>query len=571
MFVSLFNRSGPRSAAGDDRSPYGNFFFEPVGVRTAGGMRVTADTALALPAVFAAVRVLSESFACMPFMLFQPKAGGGRTRNTKHWLYRLISKRPNKFQTPYEWRLMLQGHLVLRGNAFCQITADGSGAITDLLPLHPDRMRAELLTNGSYRYRYTNQQGQAVYYRRDEVWHLRGLSSDGIVGLNPIEIAHESIGEALALQSYSSRFFANDAKPGGGWIELPAAFRDSITKQAFRDSWHEMQGGANRGKVAVLERGMKFHELGMNNSDSQFVEARGLKVSDIARIFRVPNHKLNDLSKSAFSNIEQQSIEFWTDTMLPYAELWESSLEYFLLGDTAEEEFDPEFDMSRMLRGDSAARTAYYQGGINSGWLTRNEAREAEGYDPRDGLDEPLRPLNMVQDSAVDDTQVAAEPTAPVEPTPDARMAMLVQASSRRLARRAAAALEKKPVADVFDADFAALVADALAISDDRAEQFCALARDTLAGDRTAADVRLESMLNIFGGVAQGAPAARVTIVSTVPSQTVNHITVPERSVTISAPVTLDAKIEANRTVTKTVVSERLPDGTIVSRVTEDA
>ena len=150
-------------------------------------------------------------------------------------------------------------------------------------------------------------------------------------------------------------------------------------------------------------------------------------------------------------------------------------------------------------------------------------------------------------------------------------MALLVQASSRRLARRAAASLEKKPVADVFDADFAALVADALAISDDRAEQFCALARDTLAGDRTAADVRLESMLNIFGGVAQAAPAQRVTIVSTVPSQTVNHITVPERSVTISTPVTLDAKIEANRTVTKTVVSERLPDGTIVSKVTEDA
>ena len=463
MFVSLFNRSGPRSAAGDDRSPYGNFFFEPIGSRTAAGQRVTPATALALPAVFAAVRVLSESFACMPFVLFQPKVGGGRTRNTQHWLYRLIAKRPNKFQTPYEWRLMLQGHLVLRGNAFCQITADSAGRITDLLPLHPDRMQAELLTNGSYRYRYTDPQGQTVYYRRDEVWHLRGLSSDGIVGMNPIEIARDSIGEALAMQTYSSRFFANDAKPGGGWIESPAKFRDATTKQTFRDSWQEMQGGANRGKVAVLEGGMKFHELGLNNADSQFVEARGLKVSDIARIFRVPNHKLNDLSKSAFSNIEQQSIEFWTDTMLPYAELWESSLEYFLLGDTAEEEFDPEFDMSRMLRGDSSARTAYYQGGINSGWLTRNEAREAEGYDPLDGLDEPLRPLNMVEDSAAPDE--LAEPateddTASTEPAPDARLAVILRGNSARMAKRIAAG--QPTSADVL--------ADALAIERESAK-----------------------------------------------------------------------------------------------------
>jgi len=263
-------------------------------------------------------------------------------------------------------------------------------------------MTIETMDNGSYRYRYryVDQTGKIIYYQRGEIWHLRGLSDDGYMGMSPISLAREAIGEGLSIQAYSGRFFANDTKPPG-WIEYPGNFDKLETKLAFRESWQSMQGGENRGKVAVLERGMKFHEMGMTNKDSQFIEARIAKKSEIASIWRIPPHKIGDLSKSSFSNIEQMSIEFWTDTMLPYAELWESSIEYFLLGEDTI--LDPEFNMRRMMRGDSAARTAYYTGGINAGWLTRNEAREEEGYDPIDGLDEPLRPLNMVEESAAPD------------------------------------------------------------------------------------------------------------------------------------------------------------------------
>lgn len=435
MFASFFRSEST------DRSPWGNFFFEPVGMRSGSGVRVTGASALGLPAVYACIRVKAESFAVLPFVLYRPKVGGGRTRVTDHWLYRLFAKKPNRFQTPFEWREMLEGHLSLRGNAFCEIVPDGQGGIAELMPLHPDRMKIELLDNGSYRYRYTDQSGKTILFRRDEIWHLRGLSSDGYMGMSPIELAREAIGEGLSMQAYSSRFFANDAKPGGGWIEYPGTFADKATKKTFRESWQEMQGGANRGKVAVLERGMKFHELAMNNKDSQFIEARAAKDEEIARIWRIPPHKVGILARSTNNNIEQQAIEFWQDCMLPDTERWESSIECQLLG--PDTDLEVEFDMRRMMRADSAARGTYYNTGINAGWLTRNEAREEEGLDPIEGLDEPLRPLNMVENSQAPDE--LAEPvtppddaTKPDDSAPDARFAALVTGNAQRMARRMA-------------------------------------------------------------------------------------------------------------------------------------
>lgn len=480
---SILSRGGIR-AEGADRSVFGQFWFEPVGLRSLTGARITPASALTLPTVFACVRVLAESFAVMPFVLY--RQGSTRTKIDEHWLKRLFTRAPNRFQTPFEWRLMLMGHLALRGNAFCQITANSRGEIRELLPLHPDRMQIELLANGSFRYRYVDQSGQQVYYTRDQIWHLRGLSSDGYVGLSPIEVARESIGEGLAMQSYSARFFANDTRPGG-WVEYPGNFADKAARQLFKESWQESYGGPNVRKVAVLERGMKYHELSLNNSDAQFIEARGYKVPEICRVFRVPPHKVADLSRATFSNIESQSIEFWTDTMLPWAECWESSIEYFLLGEDSD--LEVEFDMRRLMRGDSASRTAYYQGGIQSGWLTRNEAREAEGYDPLDGLDEPLRPLNMVEESAaedaedlaIDDTDDASDEAGdelnqPVDSNRAQRerqLQTILQAASHRLARRAVGALTKKSPSEVFDLGYAELASQALGVSSEQAQQVC--------------------------------------------------------------------------------------------------
>lgn len=448
-----------RSQAGGDRSPFGDFFFQPIGLRTQSGVRVTPSTAMSSTDVLACVRVLAESFATMPFELYQPK-DRGRAKLRKHWLYRLICKAPNRFQTPYEWRLMLQGHLALRGNAFCQITANGSGEILELLPLHPDRMAIEPLSNGSYRYVYTDQQGHPQIYSRQDIWHLRGLSEDGMMGMSLITLAREAIGEGLAMQSYASRFFANDAKPGGGWIEYPGGFATNEAKKKFRDGWQDLQGGANRGKVAVLEKGMKFHEIGLNNKDSQFIEARARKTAEIARVFRVPPHKIMELTNSTNNNIEHQGIEFWNDTMQPWARLWEDSLSFFLLG--PDSELEPDFNHKVMMLGDGKSRAERLSKLVNAKIITPNEAREEEGYDPLEGGDELLQPVNLQTQHQVDEANGGAQSDEGDEPPKDdsaKRLDRVVRGNAARMARRFKAG---KPVD-------AAILAEALGISEDRA------------------------------------------------------------------------------------------------------
>ena len=460
-------------AGSDDRSPWGNFWFSPVSRAGGAGVRVTPDSALSLPVVFACVRVLSESFGVLPMRMYQ-RNGNGRTRIAKHWLLDLIGRRPNAYQTPYEWKTMVQSHLVLRGNAYNRIITNRAGDITDLLPMHPDRVKVEMLGDYDYRYIYTDRLGAQTTLTRADVWHLRGLSSDGIVGMSMIELAREAVGMGLAAQEFGARFFANDAKPGL-WIEFPGTFKDKAARDQFKDSFQSAQTGMSRHKMAVLEAGMKIHELSVTNKDSQFLEARQFQVADIARMFRVPPHMVGDLSKASFSNIEQQSLDFIMHTMTPWATLWESSqAANLLLEEDHDKGIEIEYDFAALLRGDQVARASYYHNGVLDGWLTRNEAREREGLEPIDGLDDPLRPLNMVPESEAQDEAAAAKaappsPAVPAQPVPDPQKAALLAGNASRMARRIAAG----------NAPTVETLADALAIPAQQAAAWLAVASGT--------------------------------------------------------------------------------------------
>jgi HK97 family phage portal protein len=436
--LSFFDRF---RASSDDRSAWGDFWFEPVAARSVSGLRVSPDASLRLSAVYACVRILSETMASLPIVLYRKRPDGGKDRVTDHWLHPLLCRRPNRYQNPFEWREMLQGHLALRGNAYNQIITNPRGEIVELVPIHPDRVRIELLRSGEFRYRVTDRFGDESILPRGDVWHLRGLSSDGLMGMSPIELARESLGMALAAQEYGARFFANDAKPTGGWIEFPGSFKDAEAKKIFRESYQAAQSGTNRGKVLVLENGMKFHEVGVTNKDAQFLELRKFQITDIARIFRVPPHMIADLDRATFSNIEQQSLEFVMHTMTPWAERWEASVGSELLLDG--DDLEVEFDFANLMRGDAASRSAYYQSGIQNGWLTRNEARVSENLNPLDGLDEPLRPLNMVEEGDAEEVEPETNPAdseseslTPIEEDLNARLHALLASAADRWARR---------------------------------------------------------------------------------------------------------------------------------------
>jgi HK97 family phage portal protein len=421
--------------------------------------------------------------ASLPIVLYRKRPDGGKDRVTDHWLYPLLCRRPNRYQNPFEWREMLQGHLALRGNAYNQIITNPRGEIIELVPIHPDRVRVELLRSGQFRYRVTDRFGDETILPRGDVWHLRGLSSDGLLGMSPIELARESLGMALAAQEYGARFFANDAKPTGGWIEFPGSFKDAEAKKIFRESYQQAQSGSNRGKVLVLENGMKFHEVGVTNKDAQFLELRKFQITDIARLFRVPPHMIADLDRATFSNIEQQSLEFVMHTMTPWAERWEAAIERDLIFEN--EDLEVEFDFANLMRGDAASRSAYYQSGIQNGWLTRNEARAAENLNPIAGLEQPLRPLNMVEESDAEEsesensssdtppsTETETETEAesdlglnPVDADLRLRFGALVESNARRLARR----IHKKGA--IAQSDIS-LIAEAMGISYKAANQW---------------------------------------------------------------------------------------------------
>jgi len=463
MFVSKIRADG-----GSDRSPWGDFWFTPVGSRSLTGQRVSPDGAMRLSSVYACVRVASETMAMLPFRLYRNKQGGGKKIVTDHWLYQLMAKKPNRWQNAFEWREMMQSHLELRGNAYNEIVANSRGDITELQPIHPDCIKIEMLDGGNWRYVVKGDNGQERRLPPGMVFKLSGLSSNGILGLSPIDLARDAVGLGLSAQEFGARFFANDARPLGGWIEFPGRFKTKEDMQQFRANWQASQAGNNRGKTAVLQDGMKFHEIGINNRDSQFLELRNFQLQDIARFWRIPPHLIGDLSRATFSNIEHQSLDFVIYSITPRTERWEAAIEDQLL--TEEDDLEVEFDMGGLLRGDHASRAEYYQSGINAGWLTRNEARIGENLDPIDGLDEPLQPLNMVaagEEPAADMPESDPEPRqAPdqsgeggeQEASTTQRLQALVESNANRIARRAL----KEPLP--WSLDFRGLIAEAMAL-----------------------------------------------------------------------------------------------------------
>ncbi|MBF0185458.1 MAG: phage portal protein [Magnetococcales bacterium] len=383
------------SASIGNQSPLSDFWYLPTFFRSISGVPVTAESSMQLSAVFACVRILAETMASMPLVLKKRRPDRGFDLVTDHWVYQVLSRRPNDWQTPFEFREMLMGHLVLRGNAYAFLDTDFRGNVVAMIPLHPDRVRLEVIESGGYRYRVSMPNGEQVIVHRDQIWHLRGLSSDGYRGLSPIEMAADSIGSALATQRYGGRFWQNDGKPTGGWIEFPGTIPEG-QREKHREEIQRHIAGSNRHKIMMLDRGLKYHEVGVSNKDAQFLEVRQFQTIDIARIFRVPPHMLADLSKATFSNIEQQSIDFLIHTMTPWMERWESSIECrFLMDDAPGVEAD--FDFSNLLRGDAASRMAFNQSAIFAGWKSVNEVRIDEGMNPIPGdqFDVPRQPMNM--------------------------------------------------------------------------------------------------------------------------------------------------------------------------------
>ncbi len=228
---------------------------------TASGSSVTPESALRVPAVFAAVRVISESIAQLPLKLYKHLPDGGKVEAKDHPLFSLLNAAPNSFTTSFEWRLATQSSLCTHGNAYSFISRNNAGEVVELLYLHPSQVAVEIdIQTQEPTYRVTSLAGSQEIYTRNEIFHLRGIGSgqlSGYIGVSPLTQAREAIGLAMALEEHTGRLFSNGARPAGV-VQFPQTKSDMSPElvKRLRDSFSSLySGGANSGKTLILEHG----------------------------------------------------------------------------------------------------------------------------------------------------------------------------------------------------------------------------------------------------------------------------------------------------------------------------
>lgn len=368
--------------------------------RSPSGVKIDPENAMQCMAVLACVRVLSESLASLPVHIYRRLPEGGKVVEASHPSYRVIHDSPNDWQTSFEWRETLMTHLGLYGNAYCEIIRDSrAGVVVSLMPLHPSRMKVERIEDGTLRYTYTepsasgkqSREQNVTVYKQDEVMHFRWMSNDSVTGMVPIDLAREAIALARACEIHGARFFGGGARPGVV-LQTDQAVTEE-TARLIKEFWEKAHKGPwNAHKTAILTGGLKAEELGGSNADSQFLESRRYQCEEVCRFYRVPPHMIMDLSRSTFSNIEHQGMDFVTHTLMPWLRRFESVMSRVLLSDPA---LFIEFDVRGLLRGDASARAAYYQSMFNMGVLCINEIRALENMNPVPGGDIRYIPMNM--------------------------------------------------------------------------------------------------------------------------------------------------------------------------------
>lgn len=385
------------------RAEHDDFWFARIAGTTGSGIAVSSESAMRQTAVFACLRILAESVAALPLIIYRRRKSGGRDRATDHPLHEVLHASPNRIQTSFEFRDYMQSMVVTRGRAYAQIVPGARGAIDSLIPIHADKVTPRARTDGRLEYVVTTSQGSQVF-QDHELMKLIGFTLDGINGISMIEFHRETIGGAMAVSDHGNRFFSNAATPGGV-LTMPGHFETPEKRREFAEQWRRATTGANAHKTAVLEDGVKFEPISISNKDSQYIELKKYTAADIARIFRVPPHMIGDLEKATFSNIEHQSLEFVIHTLRPWLVRWEQVISRDLLYD---DNFYAEFLIDGLLRGDQKSRYEAYSKGITDGWLTRNEVRELENLNPLPGLSEPIRSANTLPVIGDDDKQSRA-------------------------------------------------------------------------------------------------------------------------------------------------------------------
>jgi HK97 family phage portal protein len=555
LIESMFRGGlGLRADASGAPAPWDDYWYQPVGRASSSGMRVTPDTAKQIPTVIACVSARAKMLAMLPCKIFTDLANGGSKPVPNHPLYTVLYSRPNEIQTAFDFKFMMQAHVDLRGNAYALKIAGPRGPVDQLRPLHPDRVKVEILReSGRLIYVYDDPlTNKTERYTQDEIFHLRDWSDNAAVGQSRIAMGIDAFGLALARQDYQARFLKNDAR--SPLVMTGLNFKTKEDEQAYIKSLQDGNTAKNRGKAMILPPGADIKNIGVTPVDQQLLE--GAKYSDvqICSIMGVLPHVVGiDAGKAAtFASTEQFNIMNAQFTVHPMAVMWEQAIQRDLI---VSDRYYARFSMAALLRGDNATRFAGYAVAIQNSWMCPDDARALEDLNPIPNgegkvfwrsanllpLSQLEAPSQMARGSASDvddddagedgaggDAETDASPKGAAgfhayDPAMQGRLKLLAMATAERCVRKEVSAVRRLIAADAgvyqvteFYAEHARFVADVFRMSsgtalmakiqlDARAQSLSAL----LADEDDPAHVQAESWIN---GVAQTEAEKLVTL-----------------------------------------------------------
>jgi HK97 family phage portal protein len=397
------------------------------GTPSTAGVTVTESTALSLSAVFACVRNIAEDEAKLPFITYQKLEPRGKKRLPGHPLYRLLHDDPNPEMSAFDFRQAVTACAVLWGGGYAEIERTNSGVPLNLWPIESWRVNVRRDRAGELFYEVDG--GKARLSPQD-VFHIKGFGTDGVLGMMLAHTGRESLGLTIAAQRFAASFFGNGTRVSG-ILKHPK----TLTPQAhtnLRESMDEKhQGPGKAHKMMILEEGADWVQTSTPPNDAQMLETRQFQVEDVARWFRMPPHKIQHLLRSTFSNIEHQSLEYVIDTLMPWLVRWEQESKRKLVSPDESEVFC-EHLVDGLLRGDIKSRYDAYAVARQNGWMSANDILDRENMnpiDPKDGGD-----AYLVNGTMIPITRALAtpEPTAvPPEPAPVAEMRSVITEANR--------------------------------------------------------------------------------------------------------------------------------------------
>lgn len=350
---------------------------------SSSGEMVNPHTALSMAAVFGCVRIRCTVVATLP-MQIKKRVGDRRLDAHDAPMWRVLNRRPNRWQKPAQFKRMMQGHVMLRGNAYAHKVHDHRGRVIALIPLHPDRVVAKQLDDLSMQYTWTRKDGRQFVFTQDEILHLFAFTLDGITGITPITFARETIGSANAMTKHGGAMFRNGANVSGA-LKHKKTLSPEAHARLKSDMAEFRSGGARDGDTIILEEDMDWERLALSAVDAQWIEGRGFSIVEVCMFFGVQPHMIGytEGNTKLGSSIEQQTQGAVTFGFEDDLVMWEEGVNVDCLHETAEADLYMRVNRNALVKGDIRTRNDAYAKGLQWGWLSPDEVRALEDMDPR--------------------------------------------------------------------------------------------------------------------------------------------------------------------------------------------